>query len=210
MHLPAALPHLPLIGFEIEIEMGERVVLDRARLLAKLVELGQFRDRRLALDDEAVLDVQERALKLRIGERFVRALLEGLAAMASCQGPAHPALRGRPMAGALGHAGQHLRDVARLDAQRRSRDSLPAICMQAAEIAGEHGNRRRFGDVARLGLGDRAGDVGIFDREGAAETATHFASRPSRRGRARRRWQASGAVRHAPAARARTSRNRDR
>ena len=47
MHMPAALDHLPLIGFEIKIEMVERVVLDGARLLAKLVELRQLRERRL-------------------------------------------------------------------------------------------------------------------------------------------------------------------
>ena len=40
MHRPAVFPHFALIGFKIEIEMSERVVLDRARLLAQRIELG--------------------------------------------------------------------------------------------------------------------------------------------------------------------------
>ena len=50
--------------------MGERVVLDGARLLAKRVELGQLRPGRLALDDEAALDVEKRLLQLGIRERL--------------------------------------------------------------------------------------------------------------------------------------------
>ncbi len=48
MHLPAALDHLGFIGFEIEVEMVERVVLDGAGLGAKPVELRQLVNRVLA------------------------------------------------------------------------------------------------------------------------------------------------------------------
>ena len=65
MHLAAALDHLALISLEIKIEMRERVVLDGAGLVAQRVELGQFRLRRVALDDETALDVLQRLLQAR-------------------------------------------------------------------------------------------------------------------------------------------------
>ena len=82
MHFPAALVHLLLIGLEIEVEITECVVLDRPRLGAKLIELGQFLDRRLALQDEAALDVLKRTLELRVGERLAR--IAGEAAAGRC------------------------------------------------------------------------------------------------------------------------------
>ncbi len=41
----AARADLVLVGLEIEVEMGERVVLDRARAVAQRLELGQPGDR---------------------------------------------------------------------------------------------------------------------------------------------------------------------
>lgn len=79
MHLAAALDHSLLVGLKIKVEMAERVILDGARLGAKLVELGQLLDRRLALHDKAALDVQKRALELGIGERLARIAREALA-----------------------------------------------------------------------------------------------------------------------------------
>ena len=43
MHMAARLDDLALVGLEIEIEMGERVVLDRARAVAQRVEFRQPR-----------------------------------------------------------------------------------------------------------------------------------------------------------------------
>jgi hypothetical protein len=43
--LAAALAHLALVGLEIEVEMGERVILDRAGAVSKGVELGKPGDR---------------------------------------------------------------------------------------------------------------------------------------------------------------------
>ena len=41
MHMAALLDEALLIGFEVEIEMRERVVLDVARAVAQRVEFGQ-------------------------------------------------------------------------------------------------------------------------------------------------------------------------
>src|SRR5271156_4839993 len=42
---PARRDDVLIVEFEIEIEMGERVILDRAALLAQLLEFGQPLDR---------------------------------------------------------------------------------------------------------------------------------------------------------------------
>ena len=52
VHLAAGLDHLLLIGLEVEVEMGQRVVLDVARLVAQRLEFRQRVDRVLALVDE--------------------------------------------------------------------------------------------------------------------------------------------------------------
>ena len=72
MHLAAAVGDLPLVIVEIEIEMRQRVQLDRARLVAKSVEFGQSRLGFGPLLDEATLDVEECALQLGIGQSFRR------------------------------------------------------------------------------------------------------------------------------------------
>ena len=51
---------------------------------------------------------------------------------------------------------------------------LAGNVQEAAEIAGEHAIGAGLHDIAGLGLDDGIGDVGIFDREGAAEAAAHF------------------------------------
>ena len=52
MHVAARFAHALLIGFEIEIEMRERVVIDVARRIPERVEFGQTVDRRLPAVDE--------------------------------------------------------------------------------------------------------------------------------------------------------------
>ena len=96
VHMPAALVDLPLVGFEIKVEMGERMVLDRARLVAQRVELRQLRPRQRALDDEAALDVEKRALQLGIGQRAAALCLEvcGVSVDQGCS-PAFRACRWR-------------------------------------------------------------------------------------------------------------------
>ena len=71
----AARADLPLVGLEIEVEMGERVILDRAGAVAQRLELGQPRDRGRAPADEIARE-RERALQARVGQRLVRVLLE--------------------------------------------------------------------------------------------------------------------------------------
>src|SRR5687767_885711 len=69
MHLAPALGYLAFEGFEIEIEMRQRMVLDGAGVLAQPVELRQLRFRCPALLDEAALDVLQRPLQLQIAKR---------------------------------------------------------------------------------------------------------------------------------------------
>ncbi len=76
MHLPAAGRHLLLEALEIEVEMGQRVVLDDARFIAELVEFRQPRDRRGAVHDETGLHLRERALQVRLDQRVSDILLE--------------------------------------------------------------------------------------------------------------------------------------
>ena len=62
MDVAARLDDLALVGFEIEIEMGERMVLDRAGAVAQRVEFRQPRHGVGAPADE-VLRVRQRALQ---------------------------------------------------------------------------------------------------------------------------------------------------
>ena len=50
--LAAALAHLALVGLEIEVEMGERVILDRAGAVPQRVEFGKPGDRGRPPPDE--------------------------------------------------------------------------------------------------------------------------------------------------------------
>ena len=52
VHFAAALAHLALVGLEIEVEMGERMVLDRAGAVPQRVELGKPGDRGRPAPDE--------------------------------------------------------------------------------------------------------------------------------------------------------------
>ncbi len=76
MHVAARVDDLLLVGFEIEVEVGERVVLDLPGLLAERVEFRQQRTRKRAPCYKAGLGVAERALKLRVGEGRCGVLLE--------------------------------------------------------------------------------------------------------------------------------------
>ena len=77
VHLAAGLRDLLLVGLEVEVEMGERVVLDGARVVAERLEFRQRLDGLRPLVDEAGLDVVERLLELRVGERSLGVRLEG-------------------------------------------------------------------------------------------------------------------------------------
>ena len=76
MHRAPGLPHLGLEGFEVEIEMRQRVVLDLAALVAQRLELRQAGGRGGAVDDEAAFHLVERGLQRLVGERFAGVLLE--------------------------------------------------------------------------------------------------------------------------------------
>ena len=71
----AARADLPLVGLEIKVEVGERVILDRAGAVAQRFELGQPRGRRRPPTDEIARE-RHRALQSGVGQRLMRVLLE--------------------------------------------------------------------------------------------------------------------------------------
>ena len=165
MHVAAGRDAALLELFEIEIEMRERVVLDVARAVAQRVELGELGDDRAAAVHDAGLDAVQRALQLRIGERFPGVLLERR------RGQMRDAHRS-PIAGSVMPASTSATWRA---CDRLAEPLQPARHVhQAAEIAREQraGAGRR--DVLGLLGDDGVGDVGIFDAERAAEAAAHI------------------------------------
>src|SRR5262249_7691318 len=76
MQLPARGGDAGLVGLQIKIEVCERVVFDVARGVAQRLELGQPLGGKPSPLDEAEA-FGERALKLRVGERRARVVLEG-------------------------------------------------------------------------------------------------------------------------------------
>ena len=68
--------HLLLVGFEIKIEMRERMILDVARGIAQRLEFRQFGRRERAALDEAGAQMVKRLLQRRVLQRLMRVLLE--------------------------------------------------------------------------------------------------------------------------------------
>src|SRR3954468_13410143 len=67
--LAAALADLGLERLEVEVEVGQRVVLDRHRQVAEPLELGQALGGAGAAPDPAGLDLGQRLLQRRVGDR---------------------------------------------------------------------------------------------------------------------------------------------
>ena len=75
MDVAAAFRDLALVGFEIEVEMGERMILDRAGAVAQAIELGQpFHGGRAT--SGKITRKDHRALEPRVGQRLMDVLLE--------------------------------------------------------------------------------------------------------------------------------------
>ena len=72
MHLPARSQNLGLIGFEVKVEIFQRMRFDIARCVAQGLEFRQTRDGLGALGDETVTGVMQRVLQLRVTERTMR------------------------------------------------------------------------------------------------------------------------------------------
>ncbi len=171
MDMGAVGDRLPFEFLEIEIEMGERVFLDRLGLLAQRLEFGQPVIGLAALDGETHAGLVERLLQDRVAQRGARIGLElgtgGLHA-------SRPGLaRRRDGHDPVGHAGEHLGDMAHPDGGAFARQPAGDV-EQAAEIAGQQRVGAGGGDVGRLVAGHAHRDVGIFDAEGAAEAAAGF------------------------------------
>ena len=71
----AARADLPLVGLEIKIEVGERVILDRAGAVAQRFELGQPRGRSRPPTDKVARE-RHRALQSGVGQRVMCVLFE--------------------------------------------------------------------------------------------------------------------------------------
>ena len=87
----AARANLALVGLEIEVEMGERVILDRAGAVAQRLELGQPGGRGRPPTDEIARE-RHRALQSGVGQRVMRVLFE----LGGGRDPAHRAASGLP------------------------------------------------------------------------------------------------------------------
>jgi hypothetical protein len=76
MDMAAGGDNLRLIGFEIEIEMGERVILDVARAVAQRLEFRQARGGGGALFNEIAAHETQRILQRRVLQRRMGVFLE--------------------------------------------------------------------------------------------------------------------------------------
>ena len=76
MNVAAQRRHLALELLEIEIEVGQGVVLDVAGAIAQRLELGQTLGRLAAAFREADLQLGERVLQIGVGQRGVDIVLE--------------------------------------------------------------------------------------------------------------------------------------
>ena len=138
MHFAAAVDPLRSIRLEIEVEMGQRVVLDSAGLLAQRFKFRQLRFRPRAPGDEPARDVG-------------RARCSALSARASarpswsCLASASPGSPLMPRAGRgdgrLGRLPANTSATCRASTATPSRASRPAILHETAEVAREHGLR---------------------------------------------------------------------
>src|SRR6185437_5119723 len=119
MHLSAVGDHLLLEGFEIEVEMRQRVLLDGHRLLAQLLPFGQLRHRVGAALGKASAQIDHRALQIGIAERMARVGFEGAA------GRLHAPPSGSPSAGPATPASTSA--MCRTLVRSPARSSLPAM-----------------------------------------------------------------------------------
>ena len=166
--LPPAARHLLLVGLEIEVEMGERVVLDVARAVAQRVELGQLVDRLRALGDEAgCARCSSARCNCGVGER--RAARSALkAGDVSFHQPLPPR-----RSAALSVMPASTSATWRTAIGRPSRCSLPAMFIRQPRSPASSVSAP-VATMASVFLPTmRVGDVGILDAERAAEAAAH-------------------------------------
>ena len=78
----ARLDHLPLVVFEIKIEMGEDVILDVSRDVAQPIEFGKVVAGMSAFGDKARAGFNHRALQLSIGQRALYVQRKGFGGLA--------------------------------------------------------------------------------------------------------------------------------
>ena len=89
--LAAARADLALVGLEIKVEVGERVILDRLGAVAQSLKFGQSRGGRRSSADEIARE-GHRALQSGVGQRLMRVLFE----LGRCRDATHRAASGLP------------------------------------------------------------------------------------------------------------------
>ena len=202
MHVAAGLDDLRLVGFEIEVEMGERVVLDGARAVAQARRIPAA----------ASTAAARRPMKLRAKRQ--RALQAARRRAPSCAlslkcGRGGDDAHGSAALGRLADRGSSVMPASTSATWRTftglpSRCSLPGHVHQAAEIAGEQEVGAGGDDLGAFSRDDRVGDFAVFDRERAAEAAADVGASRAASARGRRRWRATrAAALHAELAQAR-------
>ena len=199
---PPSADDLALELLEVEVEVGQRVVLDVARAVAQRLELGQPLGRLPPPLGEADLQLAERILQVGIG-----AAHRGTLCLKSCAVDCISGLS--PIARVVAHVGQHLGDVAHLHRAALALQ-LARHVHQAAEIAGQQRVGAGRGDVAGLLADHGVGDLGILHAERAAEAAAHFWRLHLAQREALHRAEQACAAAASHRARAGPSRNRDR
>ena len=137
------------------LESIQRVVLDAACLLAELLEVGQLRDGRGATAADRLSGAAQVGTQLCVGERFARRGREVVRVAAAHSGA--PAARMSARCTALTLAPMRLSPppmLSRHDESTAVTTSAPVATM-----------------LAHLSVEHRQRDVGVLDREGAAEAA---------------------------------------
>ena len=189
--VPPDADDLLLVELEVEVEMRERVVLDRPALVAQRLELGQPLDRLRALRGKAGAGEAERALQIvvrraRLGRCALKAWLVGCISR----------YLGAPIGGDVaGHVGQHLGDVAHLDPRGRARDSLPAMLSRQPRSPAKQRVGAGRGDVGGLVASTILSEISGYLTQNVPPKPQHdLGARQFRQRQARRPMRAAAAA----------------
>ena len=168
MDVAAQRQHLALELLEVEIEVGQRVVLDVARAVAQRLELGQPLGRLAAALGEAHLQLGERILQVGVGQGRADILLEVVGGRFHQPAPgSRGARRWRqiPPMPASTSATWRTRIGAAFALQ------LARHVHQAAEVAGQQRVGAGAGDIGRFLANHGIRYFRVLHAEGAAEAA---------------------------------------
>ena len=163
----AARSRVALEHLQPDVEVVERALADRARGLARRLEVVELDQRFAPLGDEFTLDLLQVALQLGVAHVVVRAFLEVHRGDLHC-GPV--SVRERPSRRPA------LRRCAvprgRVSPRRRSRPSMLSMQPRSPSTTASAPERR---DMLAFVVREPRRDLAVFDREGSAEAAAGLA-----------------------------------